>query len=67
MAHWKRLTGMDGDQMDVNMETVAYLHALKDHTVVCFVGGRSAEGRAMVIGVKETTDAIHRAAPLHSA
>ena len=67
MAHWKRLTATDGDQLDINMEAVAYLHAFKDHTSVCFIGGRGAEGRVMVVTVKETPDAIHSAKPLPSA
>jgi len=67
MAHWKRLTGTDGGQIDVNMDAVAYLHAFKDHTAVCFVGGRSAEGKVMVVSVKEKPDAIHLLAPLRTA
>ena len=39
MAHWKRLTGTDGDQIDVNMDAVAYLQEFKDHTAIHFVGG----------------------------
>jgi hypothetical protein len=66
MAHWKRLTGTDGDPIDVNMDVVAYLHPFKDHTAICFIGGRSAEGRAMVVGVREKPDAIHMATPLRS-
>jgi hypothetical protein len=38
MAHWKRLTGTDGDQIDVNMDTVAYLQEFKDHTALHFFG-----------------------------
>jgi hypothetical protein len=34
MAHWKRLTGTDGDQIDVNMDAVAYLQEFKDHTAI---------------------------------
>jgi hypothetical protein len=64
MAHWKRLTGTDGDQIDVNMDAVAYL---KDHTAIHFVGGLSAEGKAMIVGVKEKPDTIHLANPLHAA
>ena len=45
MAHWKRLTGTDGDQIDVNMDAVAYLQEFKDHTAIHFVGGVSAEGK----------------------
>jgi hypothetical protein len=41
MAHWKRLTGTDGDQIDVNMDAVAYLQDFKDHTAIHFVGGLS--------------------------
>ena len=66
MAQWKRLTGTDGDLIDVNMEAVAYLHPLKDYTAVCFIGGRGAEGRVMVVNVKENPDAIHLAKPLHA-
>ena len=54
MAHWKRLTGTDGDHVDVNMDVVAYLHGFKDHTTVCFIGGRNAEGKAMMVSVKES-------------
>ena len=54
MAHWKRLTGTGGDQIDVNMDAVAYLHVSKDHTAICFIGGRNAEGKAMAVGVKES-------------
>ena len=67
MAHWKRLTGTDGDQIDVNMDAVAYLHGFKDHTSICFIGGLSGEGKAMVVGVKEKPDTIHLANPLHAA
>ena len=56
MAHWKRLTGTDGDQIDVNMDAVAYLQEFKDHTAIHFVGGVSAEGKAMIVGVKEKPD-----------
>ncbi|HUL88532.1 MAG TPA: hypothetical protein VLU23_10165 [Pseudolabrys sp.] len=67
MAHWKRLTGTDGYPIDVNMDVVAYLHPFKDHTAVCFVGGRSGEGKVMLVSVKETPDMIHSANPLRSA
>ena len=66
MAHWKRLTGTHGDHVDVNMDAVAYLHGLKDHTVICFIGGRSGEGKALVVDVREKPDTIHLANPLHS-
>ena len=58
MAHWKRLTGTDGDQIDVNMDAVAYLQEFKDHTAIHFVGGVSAEGKAMIVGVNEKPDTI---------
>jgi hypothetical protein len=64
MAQWKRLTATDGDQIDVNMDVVAYLHAFKDHTAVCFVGGRNGEGKVMLVSVRERPDAIHSASPL---
>ena len=67
MAHWKRLTGTDGDQIDINMDAVAYLQEFKDHTAIHFVGGLSAEGKAMIVGVKEKPDTIHLANPLHAA
>jgi hypothetical protein len=66
MAHWKRLTGTDGDQIDVK-DTVAYLQEFKDHTAIHFVGGLSAEGKAMIVGVRESptpfTWQIHFAQP----
>jgi hypothetical protein len=65
MAHWKRLTSTDGGQIDVNMDAVAYLQEFKDHTAIHFVGGLSAEGKA--IGVREKPDTIHLANPLHAA
>ena len=66
MAYWKRLTGTHGDHVDVNMDAVAYLHGLKDHTVICFIGGRSGEGKALVVDVREKPDIIHLAT-LHSS
>ena len=66
MAHWKRLTGTDGDQIDVNMDAVAYLQEFKDHTAIHFVGGVSAEGKAMIVGVNEKPDTIHLANPLRA-
>jgi hypothetical protein len=57
MAHWKRLTGTDGDQIDVNMDAVAYLQEFKDHTAIHFVGGVSAEGKAVIVGGDEATKA----------
>ena len=62
---WLVKTG--GDQIDVTMDAVAYLHVSKDHTAICFIGGRNAEGKAMAVGVKEKPDTIHLANPLHAA
>ena len=63
---WLVKTG--GDQIDVTMDAVAYLHVSKDHTAICFIGGRNAEGKAaMLVGVKEKPDTIHLANPLHAA
>jgi hypothetical protein len=67
MAHWKRLTGADCDQIDVNMDAVAYLQEFKDHTAIHFVGGLIAGGKAMIVGVKEKLDTIYLANPLHAA
>jgi hypothetical protein len=49
------------------MDAVAYLQEFKDHTAIHFVGGLSAEGKAMIVGVKEKPDTIHLANPLHAA
>jgi hypothetical protein len=65
MAHWKRLTGTDGDQIDVDMDAVAYLQEFKGHTGIHFVGG--LDGRARIVGVREKPDTIHLANPLHAA
>ena len=62
----ERLTGTDGGQIDINMDAVAYLREFKDHTAIHFVGGVSAEGKAMIVGVKEKADTIHLANPLHA-
>ena len=48
------------------MDAVAYLREFKDHTAIHFVGGVSAEGKAMIVGVKEKADTIHLANPLHA-
>jgi hypothetical protein len=52
---------------DVNLDAVAYLQEFRDHTAIHFVGGLSAEGKAMIVGVKEKPDTIHLANPLHAA
>jgi hypothetical protein len=63
MAHWKRSTATDGDQIDVNMDAVSYLQEFKEHTAIHSVGGLSAEGKAMM-SVCEKPDTIHLANPL---
>ncbi len=65
MAHWVRLTSVDGSKIDVNMDAVAYMHAFKDHTTIVFIGGRS-EGKAMTVNVTEGPDTIHMEKPLRS-
>jgi two-component system, NtrC family, sensor kinase len=54
MAHWKRLTGTDGDQIDVNMDTVAYLQEFKDHTAIHFVGVVQNFAAQAVIAIENT-------------
>jgi hypothetical protein len=66
MAHWKRLTGGDGRPCDVNLDTVAYMVQYEKNTTLFFVGGRSSEGRSLLISVKETPDEIHQAAAVPS-
>ncbi len=59
MATWKRLTSADREEVDVNMEQVAYMrrYGNKNQTTLYFVGGMS--DKPMIIWVKETPDAIH--------
>jgi hypothetical protein len=57
---------MQASQIDINMDAVAYLQEFKDHTAIHFVGGVSAEGKAMIVGGKEKADTIHLANPLHA-
>lgn len=59
MTMWKRLTGAtDGKSVDVNMEQVAFLKVDAEGTRMVYVGGRSLDGKGMVMYVKETPDEI---------
>ncbi len=62
MAIWKRLTGLDGGSVDVNLDQVAYIRHTGSVTTVYFAGGETDSGRAMSVGVKETPDEILRSA-----
>ena len=66
MAHWKRLTNVDGSGMDVNMDSVALLQPYESHTQIVFVGGRSDDKRILSVDVKETPDQIHQCMPISS-
>jgi hypothetical protein len=61
MATWKRLTGPDGNKVDVNMDMVAYMIRYEDTTRIAFSGGRSDEGNIQIMIVKEKPDEIHMA------
>jgi hypothetical protein len=65
MAHWKRLHGIDGIQVDVNMENVAYMTRVANGTGIYCVGGKG--DRYLVHNVKETPDQIHALNPINSA
>jgi len=52
MANWKRLTGKNDQQIDVNMDQVCYMVQDTGETAVYFAGGD------MVRRVKETLDEI---------
>jgi hypothetical protein len=65
MAHWKRLTGLDGTMIDVNMDNVAYIHPQKEQTGLYFIGGQGDEGKILRVSVKEAPDEIHMGDPLH--
>ena|GEM_PF-1680392 len=58
MATWKRLTDTNQRKIDVNVDSVAYLHPFEKHTSIHFVGGEPR------INVRETPDQIHLADPL---
>jgi len=66
MAHWKRATNVNGTQVDVNMDAVAFISQHSEHTTITFVGGESDDGKQLQITVKEKAEAIHMANPLRS-
>jgi len=55
MATWKRLTGQNGQQIDVNMDQVCYMVRGTGETTMYFAGGD------MVRRVQETLDDIRLA------
>ena len=58
MATWKRLTSVENQKVDVNMDNIAYIEPQTDGAWIHFVGGRISEGRTFALAVKETPDAI---------
>jgi hypothetical protein len=58
MATWKRLTDTNQRKIDVNIDSIAYLHPFEKHTSIHFIGGEAR------INVRETPDQIHLADPL---
>jgi uncharacterized protein YlzI (FlbEa/FlbD family) len=59
MALWKRLTGVNGEQVDVNMDQVCYMLRQPHETTIHFVSDAAYM-------VKEKADDIHMAKPLRS-
>jgi len=59
MTNWKRLTNIENQKVDVNLDNVAYIEPQIDGAWIHFVGGRISEGRTFALGVKETPDAIN--------
>ena len=67
MATWKRLslvTDSSVANVDVNIDCVAFMFRNGDRTDLHFVGGRSDQGREMVISVRETIEEIQMASPV---
>jgi hypothetical protein len=58
MANWKRLTNVENQKVDVNLDNVAYIEPQTNGAWIHFVGGRISEGRTFALGAKETPDAI---------
>jgi hypothetical protein len=58
MAIWKRLTGVDGGAVDVNLDQVAFLRRSGSVSTIYFVGGETDQGRSLTVAVKETPDEI---------
>jgi hypothetical protein len=62
MGTWKRLSRVaDGEQVDVNMDTVLHMQRFKDHTTIHFP---VPQGDAVyTLSVRETLDEIHSRPP----
>jgi hypothetical protein len=59
MATWKRLTNVEGQKVDINLDAVAYIEPQTDGgSWIHFVGGRISEGRTFALAVLEPPDAI---------
>jgi hypothetical protein len=62
---WKRLTSTTGAQIDVNMDTVAYLHpAQQGATTTIYFTAAGSDGKLSNISVKGSIDHVHAAPPL---
>ena len=59
MAVWKRLTGVNGEQIDINVDQVCYMVQHVNETVIHFPSDA-------MYRVKDKADAIHKANPLRS-
>jgi hypothetical protein len=64
MADWKRLTDTSGNEVDVNLDNVAYIIRYGDYTSITFSAGHGLG--SISVSVKETPDEIHMAKPLRS-
>ena len=60
MATWKRLTSVDGQKLDVNMDQVCLMQQYKDHTTLHFLWEKGDN----VWSVKEAANVIHGIDPL---
>jgi hypothetical protein len=65
MATWKRVTDVDGRQMDVNTEQICFIIQHSDFTTLRFSGGGQSD-EFLVWNVKEKMDDIHMEKPLRS-
>ena len=62
MATWKRLTSVDGNKLDVNMDQVCLMQQFNDHTALHFLRDKGDGDR--VWSIKETANIIHGIDPL---
>jgi hypothetical protein len=59
MANWKRLTGQDGQAIDVNIDLVAYILTNADgFTELYFASGFSKEDGEQFVTVQDSPDQI---------